>query len=230
MCVCILRVHNCSVFHSFFAEKGLRIRATAQSSPTPYCLAHQQVCHLRPRWPHKNRLYNVCGCKYVHACICTKFTSCTCVACSMLYVVCCTRVFCNAQAVKTLFYTRWYGLYIYLYYACSCTCIDNHTYCHLCPYSYLHPQTITFLFNVPYTVHDTENLTFSEEFRSCSVQTPVDSCAERRGSSARVPRIFRADRHGSSVWIRVENGRNQKANFVRNNAEGWRNTPQRSFE
>ena len=31
------------------------------------------------------------------------------------------------------------------------------------------------------TVHDTENLTFSKEFRGCSARTPVDSCAERRG-------------------------------------------------
>ena len=34
------------------------------------------------------------------------------------------------------------------------------------------------------TVHDKENLTFSEEFRGCSVRTPADSCVERRGSSA----------------------------------------------
>ena len=49
-------------------------------------------------------------------------------------------------------------------------------------------------------IHDTENLT-SEEFRGCSMQTPVDSCAERHGSSAqadvdflcRRAWLFRAD-------------------------------------
>ena len=39
-------------------------------------------------------------------------------------------------------------------------------------------------------------------------------------------RIFHADRHKSSVRIRFENGGNQKANFVRNNAKESRNTPQ----
>ena len=43
-------------------------------------------------------------------------------------------------------------------------------------------------------------------------------------------RIFRTDGHESSVRIRFENGGNQKANFVRNNAEGSRNTPQGLFE
>ena len=43
-------------------------------------------------------------------------------------------------------------------------------------------------------------------------------------------RIFRADGHESSVRIRFENGGNQKANFVRNNAKESRNTPQGSFE
>ena len=43
-------------------------------------------------------------------------------------------------------------------------------------------------------------------------------------------RIFRADGHESSVRVRFENGGNQKANFVRNNAKGSRNTPQGSFE
>ena len=42
--------------------------------------------------------------------------------------------------------------------------------------------------------------------------------------------IFRADGHESSVWIQFENGGNQKANFVRNNAKRSRNTPQGSFE
>ena len=66
----------------------------------------------------------------------------------------------------------------------------------------------------------------------------MDSCAERGGSSARADtdftcgwaRIFHADKHGSSVRFWVENGRNQKAKFVRNNAEGSINTLQRSFE
>ena len=42
--------------------------------------------------------------------------------------------------------------------------------------------------------------------------------------------IFRADGHESSMRIRFENGGNQKANFVRNNAKGSRNMPQGSFE
>ena len=60
----------------------------------------------------------------------------------------------------------------------------------------------------------------------------------RRGTSARADvdfscgraRIFRADGHEASVRIRFENGGNQKANFVRNNAKRSRNTPQGSFE
>ena len=60
----------------------------------------------------------------------------------------------------------------------------------------------------------------------------------RRGFSVRAgadlpcgrARIFRADGHESSVRIRFENGGNQKANFVRNNAKRSRNTPQGSFE
>ena len=50
------------------------------------------------------------------------------------------------------------------------------------------------------TVHDTENLTFSAEFRDCSARndaelprgTTRNFRAERRGTSARVPRNFRA--------------------------------------
>ena len=65
--------------------------------------------------------------------------------------------------------------------------------------------------------------TFSEEFCGCSTQTPADSCAVLRRSSA-----------GSKMnltRIRVENGGNQIANFVRNNdAEGSRKTSQESFE
>ena len=68
-----------------------------------------------------------------------------------------------------------------------------------------------------YTVHDTENLTFSEEFCGCSARTPADSCAERHGFSTRVPRNFRAGGCRSYVRIRVENGGNQKANVVHNN-------------
>ena len=55
-----------------------------------------------------------------------------------------------------------------------------------------------------------------------------------RTGAAELPRgwarILRADGHESSVRIRFENGRNQKANFVRNNAKRSRNTPQGSFE
>ena len=89
-----------------------------------------------------------------------------------------------------------------------------------------------------YTVHDTENLTFSEEFRGCSAWNDADFPHGRRGTSARAGadlpcgqvRIFRADGQESSVQIRFENGRNQKANFVPNNAKGSRNTPQGLFE
>ena len=89
-----------------------------------------------------------------------------------------------------------------------------------------------------YTVHDTENLTFSEEFRGCSARNDADFPHGCRGTSTRADadlpygraRIFRADGHESSLRIRFENGRNQKANFVRNNAKRSRNTPQGSFE
>ena len=88
------------------------------------------------------------------------------------------------------------------------------------------------------TVHDTENFTFSEEFRGCSARNDADFPHGCRGTSARADtdlpcgraRIFRADGHESSVRIRFENGGNQKANVVRNNAKGSRNTPQGSFE
>ena len=84
------------------------------------------------------------------------------------------------------------------------------------------------------TVHDTENLTFSEEFRGCSARNDADFPHGCRGISARVPRNFLAGAaklfRGSSVRIRFENGGNQKANFVRNNAKQSRNTPQGSFE
>ena len=42
--------------------------------------------------------------------------------------------------------------------------------------------------------------------------------------------IFHAGGRGSSVQNQVENGRNQKANFVCNNTEGSRNTSQGSLE
>ena len=68
-------------------------------------------------------------------------------------------------------------------------------------------------------VHDTENLTFSKEFRGCSEQTPANSCASdtdllqgSHGSSARADTNL--------ALIRVENGENQMVNFMHNNAEG----------
>ena len=54
--------------------------------------------------------------------------------------------------------------------------------------------------------------------------TDVDSVQADTDFLCGRARIFHADGHGSFVQIRVENGRNQKANFVRNNAEGLRNT------
>ena len=81
----------------------------------------------------------------------------------------------------------------------------------------------------------------TQVFRTGAAELPRG----RRGFSAQVPRnfragavdfpcrrarIFRAGGRGSSVRIRFENGRNQKANFVRNNAKRSRNTPQGSFE
>ena len=42
------------------------------------------------------------------------------------------------------------------------------------------------------TVHDTKNLTFSEEFRGCSARNDADFPHGCRGISARVPRSFRA--------------------------------------
>ena len=50
-----------------------------------------------------------------------------------------------------------------------------------------------------FTVHDTENLTFSAEFRGCSARNDADFPHGRRGNSARAPRIFRAGGRGSSV-------------------------------
>ena len=62
------------------------------------------------------------------------------------------------------------------------------------------------------TVHDTENLTFSEEFRGCSVRNDADFPHGCRGTSARADvdflcgrvRIFHADGHESSVRIRLK--------------------------
>ena len=101
------------------------------------------------------------------------------------------------------------------------------------------------LFMYVHTVHDTENLTFPRNsvvvprgttwiFRTGVAELPRG----RRGFSVRVGadfpcgrvRIFRADRHESSVRIWFENGGNQKANFVRNNAKESRNMPQGSLE
>ena len=63
--------------------------------------------------------------------------------------------------------------------------------------------------------------TFSEQFHSCTVRTPVDSCAEQRVSIAWADMNF--------LRIRVENGRNQKANFVcNNNGERSRKTSEGS--
>ena len=42
------------------------------------------------------------------------------------------------------------------------------------------------------TVHDTENLTFSAEFRDCSARNDAEFPRGCRGTSARVPRNFRA--------------------------------------
>ena len=64
------------------------------------------------------------------------------------------------------------------------------------PYKNLFLKTITSGVPDQGMVHDTENLTFSEEFRGCFAQTPADSCVERRGSSARVP-------HGQTQIFRV---------------------------
>ena len=79
-------------------------------------------------------------------------------------------------------------------------------------------------------VHDTENLTISEEFRGWSAWNDADFPHGCRGTSAGGPRNFCAEGHKSSVRIRFENGGNQKMNFVRNNAKESRNTPQGSFE
>ena len=71
-------------------------------------------------------------------------------------------------------------------------------------------------------------------FRTGAVELPHGRCRFSVRAGADLPcgraRIFRADGHESSVRIRFENGGNQKANFMRNNAKRWRNTPQGSFE
>ena len=90
-------------------------------------------------------------------------------------------------------------------YACVCACV-----CCVC------------------MVHDMDNLTFAEEFRGFSAQTPqivVQNDADLPqggcGSSTQVAANF----------PRIENDGNQKANFMRNNnAEGSRKTSQGSFE
>ena len=51
----------------------------------------------------------------------------------------------------------------------------------------------------------------------------------RRGFSARAGADLPC-RRARILWIQFENGGNQKANFVRNNAKRSRNTPQGSFE
>ena len=93
---------------------------------------------------------------------------------------------------------------------------------------------------VPYTVHDTENLTFSAEFRDCSARNDAEFPRGCRGTSAQVPRNFRAGaaelprgRRGTSARVDADLpcGFGLKmAKFVRNNAKGSRNTPQGSFE
>ena len=54
------------------------------------------------------------------------------------------------------------------------------------------------------TVHDTENLTFSEEFRGCAARNNADFPHGCRGTSARAPRIFRAGGRRSSVRAGVD--------------------------
>ena len=71
-------------------------------------------------------------------------------------------------------------------------------------------------------------------FRTGAAELPHGRCGFSVRAGVDLPcgraRIFRADGHESSVRIWFENGGNQKANFVRNNAKGSRNTPQGSFE
>ena len=105
VCVCVCALFMCTTVlcPSFFLCRGrLKIvlptcRATAQSSPTPYCLTNQQVCHPRPEWLHENRCVCVmCGgaSMYMHAFALDIHHILNC-------VVCCTRAFCNAQAVSS---------------------------------------------------------------------------------------------------------------------------------
>ena len=68
------------------------------------------------------------------------------------------------------------------------------------------------------TVHDTENLTFSAEFRDCSARNDAEFPRGCRGTSARVDTDLPC---GFGLKM---------AKFVRNNAKGSRNTPQGSFE
>ena len=75
-----------------------------------------------------------------------------------------------------------------------------------------------------YMVHDTENLTFSEEFRGCSVRNDADFPHGCHGTSTQALRNFRTGGHGFSVRAGA------KANFVRNNAKGSRNTLQGLFK
>ena len=70
------------------------------------------------------------------------------------------------------------------------------------------------------TVHDTENLTFSEEFRGCSTRNDADFPHGCRGTSAQATRIFLAGRRGSSA----QTGTNLPCGFGLKMAETRRRT------
>ena len=71
-----------------------------------------------------------------------------------------------------------------------------------------------------HTVHDTENLTFSEEFRGCSARNDVEFLHGCRGTSVRAPRIFRAGGRRSSA----QTGTNLPCGFGLKMAETRRRT------
>ena len=80
------------------------------------------------------------------------------------------------------------------------------------------------------TVHDTEHLTFPRNSVVVPRRHPRIFRSGGCGFSVRAGADLPRRRTRISVLIWVENGRNQKANFARNNAEGSRNTSQGLFK
>ena len=85
-------------------------------------------------------------------------------------------------------------------YVCMYVCMYVRTYVcmYVCMYvrmyvcTYVRMYVCTYVCMYVCTVHDTENLTFSAEFRDCSARNDAEFPHGCRGTSARAPRNFRA--------------------------------------